>query len=456
MPTPAYQPSPRVSLMALAALTLLAAALRLPWLQVDSLWFDEAAIWWIVDRPFPAMWTAALSDNYPPLYTLIVWAMVQDFGTGEWVLRLPAALFGVALVPMVYLLGTRAGGRMAGLIAALLIALSAFHVWYSLEARMYSLLALASCAYAWAALRDRDQPSRNTALLLVGIGLALLLSHPYGALNWFAVSAVAIWQTTSRGRLLRLLVVMLALFLPFAVALVSHAMEITVMGFWIPSPTPDFLLQQLLALTSGFLPGLVLCAIAAVVPSRFAPRSSALPTLLALTLLPAILGYLASLLTRPILIDRYLIGTLPALVVLAAIGLTRWPVSRWAKAATVAVVTIAGGFSLVLAAPQSRPDWRAAATHVAARVQPDDCIAVHPAYDTYTWRYYDRDPACLEDEHSLTATLDRSLPGRLYFAVDADWLERAAPQLTKLQTRMQLSATHEFQGVVLYEFTPRP
>jgi uncharacterized membrane protein len=442
--------------MALAGITLLAALLRLPWLEADSLWFDEAATWWIADRPFAAMWADALRDNYPPLYTLITWATVHLFGSGEWVLRLPAALFGVALVPMVYVLGARCGGRTAGLIAALLIALSAFHVWYSLEARMYSLLALASCAYSWAALRDLQQPNRQSAALLVGIGIALLLSHPYGALNWFAVSVVALWQTTQRGRLLRLLIVMLAAFLPFAVALFSHAMEITAMGFWIPAPTPAFLLQQGLALTSALLPGLIAGAIAALVPSRAALRSSALPILVALTLGPAILGYLASLATRPILIDRYLIGTLPALVVLAAIGITRWPIGRWGATAVAAIVALAGGLSLVFAAPPHRPDWRAAATDVAAKARPGDCIAVHPAYDTYTWRYHMRDPDCLEDEHSLPAALDRPLPDHLFFAVDTDWLERAAPHLALVQSRMQLTATTQFPRVVLYEFTPKP
>jgi len=456
MLTPPYDVPPRASMVALAGLTLLAVALRLPWLQSDSLWFDEAATWWIVDQPFGAMWAAALRDNYPPLYPLIAWAAVQLFGTAEWVLRLPAAIFGVALVPMVYLLGTRCAGRTAGLLAALLIALSAFHVWYSLEARMYSLLALASCAYAWGALRDLQQPGRQSAVLLVVIGLALLLSHPYGALNWFAVSAVTLWQTKQRGRLLRLLIVMLAVFLPFAVALLAHAVEITAMGFGLPDPTPAFLLQQLLALTSGLLPGLVVCAIAALLPSRTAAPSSALPMLLALTLVPGILGYLASLATRPILIDRYLIGTLPALIVLATIGGTRWPIGRRGTFAVAAVVTLAGGFSLVLAAPQHRPDWRAAAALVATRLQPGDCVAVHPAYDTYTWRYYMRDPACLEDEHSLPAALDRPLPSHLFFAVDTDWLERAAPQLALLQSRMQLSATTQFPRVVLYEFAPKP
>lgn len=226
-----YQPSERISLAILAALTALAAALRLPQLSAQSFWFDEAATWSQVRGSFLDMLVGTVSDNYPPLYNTVTWLFVQAFGQAEWVIRLPAALFGIALVPMIYLLGARVGGRTAGLLAALLIALSAFHVWYSLEARMYSLLALTACACAWALLRDAERQSRGNGLALVGIGLALLLSHPYGALDWVAVSAAALLLLPNRRRRFWLFAITVALYLPFGLALLVHAYEITNRGF---------------------------------------------------------------------------------------------------------------------------------------------------------------------------------------------------------------------------------
>lgn len=439
------QPSPRVSLALLALLTLLAAGLRLPQLGVQSLWFDEAATWSQVNRTFLDMLSDTVSDNYPPLYNTVTWLFVQVLGEAEWVLRLPAALFGIALVPMAYVLGTRVAGRSAGQLAALLIALSAFHIWYSLEARMYSLMALNACAFAWAALRDRELQTRGSGWTVIGIGLALLLSHPYGSLNWIAVSAAALLFTPDRARFLRIAAVSWALFLPFGLALLVHAYEITNEGFWITEPTPEYVLVQFNDLTSALLPGLLICAAAAFVPRKGVAPDPALALLLSLALVPALLGYVASLLTRPVLIDRYLIGSLPAIAVLAAAGVVRWLPGRWPLAAAI-LATIAATFGLAYAAPPPRPDWRAAAAHIVARAQPGDCTIVAPGYNGRTWRYYAGD-AC------LFVSVDKALeaaPPRLFFAAETQRFTEA--ELAALEAQFGPPHATPLDGITIYAF----
>lgn len=456
MPPQPYQPSRRASLILLAAITLAAAALRLPWLAVDSLWFDEAATWSQLDGSFADMVSRTLRDNYPPLYNTLAWPLVQLFGDAERVLRLPAALLGVALPPMAYALGARAGGRAAGLLAALLLALSPFHVWYSLEARMYSLLALTACAYAWAALRDLDRPSRGSGVLLVALGLALLLSHPFGALDWFAVSVPLLLRAERRWRLVRLFVITLALFLPFGAALAFHAVEVTTAGFWIPEPTAGFVYQQLSNLTSTLLPGLALLAIAAGVPGRTALRGPALPILVSLTIVPALLAYLASLAATPVVLDRYLIGSLPALAVLAAVGATRWPLPRWGFAAVAAITTVAGILTLLYATPPHRYDWRGAAAYVRQALQPGDCVIVHPPHNSWTWRYYDRAPACLETVPELEPQLAAPPFRRLFLAVEEQALGELDDVIPRLEAHLPLVSTQHFNRLVVYEFGAAP
>ena len=46
------------------------------------------------NNSFPEMISATIRDNYPPLYNVAAWGFVEVFGDAEWVLRLPAALFG--------------------------------------------------------------------------------------------------------------------------------------------------------------------------------------------------------------------------------------------------------------------------------------------------------------------------------------------------------------------------
>lgn len=441
-----WQPSPRVSLGLLVLLTLLAAGLRLPQLGVQSFWFDEAATWSQVNGSFLAMLSDTVSDNYPPLYNTVTWLFVQALGEAEWVLRLPAALFGIALVPMVFVLGTRVAGRSAGLLAALLVALSAFHLWYSLEARMYSLLALAACAFAWAVLRDREIQTRSSGWSVVGIGLTLLLSHPYGPLDWIAVSAAALVLSPHRARLIRFYVITWAFFLPFGIALLVHAYEITNRGFWIPEPTPQFVLDQFLDLTSALLPGLLVCAAAAFVPRRSDSPDPALLLLLALAIVPTLLGYLASLLTRPVLVDRYLIGSLPAILVLATAGTTRWLRGRWSLAAIAIAATIASALGLAYAAPPPRPDWRAAAAYITQQSLPDACTIVRPGYNTRTWRFYAGD-AC------LARNLDQALSSpvrHIYYAAETNALDPS--ELAALEARLSLVRITPFETITVYEF----
>jgi uncharacterized membrane protein len=57
------------------------------------------------------------------------------FGDSGAALRLPAALFGVASLGAVYALGREVVGRREGLLAALALAFSYQHVWFSQNAR---------------------------------------------------------------------------------------------------------------------------------------------------------------------------------------------------------------------------------------------------------------------------------------------------------------------------------
>jgi mannosyltransferase len=450
-----YQPSREASLAILAAIVFVAAALRLPWLSTDSLWFDEAATWTQVNAPFADMLTATLRDNYPPLYNLVTWPLVQLLGDAEWVLRLPAALLGIALPPLSYLLAAKIGGRSAGLVAATILALSPFHVWYSLEARMYSLLALTATAYALAALRDLEQPDSKAAILQVVTGLALLLSHPFGALDWMAIGLPLLIISRDRWRSIRLSIVQLALFLPFGAALAFHAVEITRAGFWIPEATPGYVLAQLVELTSGLLPALSILAIAAFLPGRTRPQSPALPLLLSLSVAPLLLAWVASWIATPVVFDRYLIGSLPAIVILAAVGATRWPLPRMGMAALGLAVVAACWWSFVPYSPAPRYDWRSATAYVGEHLRPGDCVIVNPAYDAWTWNYYRRGDDCLLTISDVDETTLQ--PGRrLFLAVETPTLGEITAELARLESRLPLGETTSFPRVEVYTFGPAP
>jgi mannosyltransferase len=183
---------------ALPALILaLALGLRLWRLGGANLWWDEALAVWAVRKGLVGvtLWTA--SDVHPPLFFWSLWAWVQAFGESEFAMRSLTAFVGVLTVAVVYALGRLAGGRRAGALAALFIALARFHIWWSQEMRMYALAGLLGVLSLYLFLRwlraegqyradDSAPPEKRPALLLLaGCALAQL-----GALYTVYISIV--------------------------------------------------------------------------------------------------------------------------------------------------------------------------------------------------------------------------------------------------------------------------
>src|SRR6478736_6141016 len=74
------------------------------------------------------------TEKTPPLFFLLVWASAKIGDPTLWV-RLPSVLAATAMVPVGYLLGSRTAGRNAGLMAAAVLALDPFAIFYGTEAR---------------------------------------------------------------------------------------------------------------------------------------------------------------------------------------------------------------------------------------------------------------------------------------------------------------------------------
>ena len=109
-----------------AGLTLLAAILRISFLDAKSLWMDEGMTACRVGSGLRNLVSILLhAEMNMCAYYLMMHAWIAHAGNSEFVLRLPSVVFDTATVPMVYLLGKELGSRRAGLIAALMLTLNA-------------------------------------------------------------------------------------------------------------------------------------------------------------------------------------------------------------------------------------------------------------------------------------------------------------------------------------------
>jgi mannosyltransferase len=176
----------------LAALIVLAAALRLATLDEQSFWYDEAFTpVHVLHSGLGATLRAVVHhENTPPLWYLIAWADTRLFGDGALALRLPSAIAGILTVPVVWGVAERLAGRRAALIAAALVTVNPLFVWYSQEARAYGLFVLTSALAMLCFVRALDQPTRGRLAAFALAGSLALLSHYFAV---FLLVPMALW-----------------------------------------------------------------------------------------------------------------------------------------------------------------------------------------------------------------------------------------------------------------------
>ncbi len=186
------------ALLAVGALTVLAAVLRFYRIAHQGFWFDEANTVLLVHfSPGKMIGLIPKTESTPPLYYCVAWVWARIFGYGQAGLRSFSAVCGVLLVPIAYGAGAKLVSRRAGLIAAALTTCSPLLIWYSQEARSYEMLACLSALslLAFAYARERPTP-RLLAAWVVASALALA-THYYASL---VIVPEAVWLLLAHRR----------------------------------------------------------------------------------------------------------------------------------------------------------------------------------------------------------------------------------------------------------------
>jgi mannosyltransferase len=195
----------------LLALTLLAAALRLSTIDLQSLWYDEAFTpVHVLHATLGATLRAVVHrENTPPLWYVLEWGVVRAFGDGAVALRTLSALAGIATVPVVWCASRELAGRRAAIVAAALIATSPLFVWYSQEARAYALFALVASLALLCFVRALHHPTLGRVSLFALAASLALLTHYFAIflvlpmvawLAWKALQGILQGDRTPRER----------------------------------------------------------------------------------------------------------------------------------------------------------------------------------------------------------------------------------------------------------------
>jgi mannosyltransferase len=420
---------------ALPCILLIGLGLRLYRLGAANLWWDEALAVWAVRKGLAGvtLWTA--SDVHPPLFFWSLWAWVQAAGESEFALRLLPVFFGVLTVAAVYGLGRLVGGRGVGAMAALLTALSRFHVWWSQELRMYILSGLLGVLSLYLFLRglramgpDASDSEADTAdRLLAGYTLCTLaaLYTIYLSAAWVVVQNIVMLGVLitragyRRGRLVgRWALSQMVIGIGLGAWLLFSWGR---MSTWSVSEAvpPGFVFRlYAILLTSGtsvdidrylwtvILPfatlvmGTVLLTRQAAL-TRDREQAIALSTLTLSVALPPLMIYLStlprSLFYTPHLEARYFLPFAPAFWVLLA-----WAVmairERWRVCGTVLACAVIASWLIVLpghyAGRYLHDDYQTMVRAVVSQAQPRDVVLLDSGsrYPLFLYQY-DRLPA---------------------------------------------------------------
>ena len=188
----------------------LAIVIRLHGLTAANLWLDEANSWQVASRSWASLIGELRGSPVGPLYFVLLKLWISAFGDSAFALRAFSVLASIALIPAVYILGAKLLSRRAGVIAALLIALSPLELYFAQEARMYMLTSLVALLTFWAYVRWREtvlgsldaSHSQSWALLWYTIaGITLLFTHPVAGTLLVALNLDALmlwWKSRAR------------------------------------------------------------------------------------------------------------------------------------------------------------------------------------------------------------------------------------------------------------------
>lgn len=402
----------RYAILIVSGLVVVAFLIATIDLQRESLWNDEAWTAWAVRSPYIRDTLQRVqADVHPPLYFLLLGVFGRFSGDSVLALRWPSALFGMVALASTYAVGKQLFDRRTGIFAFMLLSSASFFVYYTREARMYTLLmalaALSTLLYA----RWRSRPN-VWRTLFYGTSLALLLyTHYAGALVIIShlLHAVIIQLLPKSGQRRK----WYALPLPYIVAFILYLPWLPIFltqmrsnpngPLAIPVPTDWATVAALVLILTGGSWGLF---IAPFLLGRAIPRLRQYGShvlLLVLWLLVTPIGLLAlNQWFAPVYQVRYAIAMLPAVALLLAYGLRHIHIPAWLRFGANSSRYFAAGVTAVLvlwlAVIQltmyqelwpSKPAWETTIRSMIAARQPlDATITDLAAYSPAA--YYDR------------------------------------------------------------------
>jgi uncharacterized membrane protein len=390
----------RTTLLLIAVILLVGVLLRFFWLGRWSMWTDELYTWRIVQN-LRILQDGVPDDQHPPLYHLLMamWLQIDDRET--W-LRLPSALAGAAVIPLMAGAGILLGGRRFGVITAALAATSPLLIWYAREMRMYGL---ATFFWALAILFFLMILLRGSWWASIGLALANLLGlySTYSTLGLIVLQVIFsvplwVWRGQRQWKRLIYLLVAFALtlagfipWMPFFKQQISReAYRFNWPIPWDSSRTFDINLEQtlLIAAVIGAIGALLLWLALGSVWRSYHLRMRLLDWVRPISLivtLAFLFIFLLGAYPRGLTLRRQILVFWPVVLIFGAWALYELR-QRWMILLICILGILASGW-LILG--EGFEDWRGTTAYLYANAATDERVFYQPTWAKMSLEYYD-------------------------------------------------------------------
>lgn len=331
----------------LTIVIVVGAILRFYNLDFQSVWLDEIHT---LNEANPNLTFIEVyesvfqGEQMPPLYFYIIYVLFKVFGYVPIVMRIFSAIIGVFSIYGIYLLGREMYSKKAGIIAALLLCINYFHILHSQEGRPYAFFALFTILSFYWLIRLLKDFSKRTIIYYSLFTALMLYGHYFGLFTLFSqyIIILFIFLISNKNERIQLFkqtffssLIVLILFLPALPRLFSIS-KIT--DFWIPKPTNEtitLIFKEFFGY-SEILVSLITISVIWYFISLYNRTTKisftkkdlmndritfSFITLLIWFTIVIISPLIRSYLSVPMLLTRYFITLLPAIILLIAIGI---------------------------------------------------------------------------------------------------------------------------------------
>ena len=310
----------------LVCIVLLGSVLR--FYGIGSMWFgfdEQVSMVFAQSRHWPSLWRMLWlrEMNMVGYYAILrVW-LYLDFADCYKLAfaRSLSALFSIASIPVLYAIGKKLFNERAGLLAAGLLAINAFHIKHAQNVRAYSLFAFLTTLAALLFINNLKNENPKWTAYLVLWSVAVYV-HVF-AFFFLAAHIVLMAYTRTRPSVRQLACLFVAV-APMAVWTATHSASHTGM-LWVPPTTAWSVTEAFTELVGNDGVFLLFIAVGAMLPMlfKFVRKADASVALLLIWVLVPVLLTIAASWHQPCFVPRYLFPCMPALMLLIAASIER-------------------------------------------------------------------------------------------------------------------------------------